>query len=1094
MENNNSFNYKVFLESFDYDKTEIEKYFHKVIENLENEASFLIGKRDDDVEKLYDEYTKNLELYDKIKYDILSKYFIDYIELNEEYNLKKSKLENETNERINELLDRIENERIVIDQIRSDYLVKFYEAKKEPQKNIDLISKKIDKEYLAHINFITDAKKSIENNKEFYINAEYYLKRADNALEFLDEISEYNEELFNESSIDSNIESNKLTVYLDYINKEIDETLNLSFLNLYDDVKGTFDTIILDSKNRKKEILNESKSLKLNIQKAFKTIDKEIIDTKEFFKNKLKDVSDPSLIKDINKDEKAMLDSLESRKMRISLDYSIEISLLDEEVRIIDSYIDELEKSNHSLGGSFIDEMNKTSSLVLSVLKSIKEFVEDELKAIGSFERDSREARQIVSYFTNRFKNLEIESSVERIKNYKDSIKKTIETNKNLDALAFEILTSEELLKIKLLDLRKILLTLDDELKIKSIEYDNKIEELEHTSTPLIEINNSKTQIELVKNDLKVDLDLLDHELEHKIKLIDLKKNIDILRNDYMIAYTRLENISKIIEKRTGIEPRIVDLTSSIELEKIIENILIDSSNKMKEYTLNIESFNKEIEELDSETSSKLRYLNNVLEIEIKNFENQKMKIVKESEIKKKKIYPLLRDIKSKSGTKLKELKTEYTKYKKEFIISNNKNESVYNELSSSTSTILSNYQDYFNNKELSNELDAYTEYLNNGLSNLYIELNDSLSKYNEYDFVSLTIADDMNFNDIKDYKESKFNILLDKKIKKYLNIVSASINKELDKIIFYKDKELDKKLKKIDDDYKEKIALIAIDNTILETPNLDKLDKIDIEKIEKTKEYEKNISSYKKYYMSTIDSIKTDYESRLNELKNLKDKCEHYTNNLNQEINKEIENEYTKIKDTHSKKIYDVTIGEKALAIKATSSISNMSDEIEKKNGDFEKIKKGYDDINKLYFDGTIEKAKEYYELMKNNMLKYERDVETYIAYKKQDKPNYISSLNKLISEYRINYEDINEFYKEKANIKKADNIFEYTKLLNETRDKDSKDFNEAYNFSKSYEESLEMLSNSLMEKAKSINESLSKDSIESVIKFGDKIDKTTL
>ncbi len=1089
MDKSNSLNYKVFLESIGYDTERIEKYFHKVISNLESEASFLIGKRDEDVEKQYLEYTKNLELYSQIKYDILSKYFIDYIELNEEYNLKKAKHESEIREKIDNLLDQIERERLVIDQLRSDYLVKFYEAKKEPQRNIDLISKKIDTEYNKHVQFIFDAKKSIENNKEYYITAEQYIEKIDKALEFLDEISGYNEELLDENKSDSKIEANKLSIYLDYINNEIDKTSNTSFVSLYDNVSKTFVSLIDNVKLRKEEILKESKSLKSNIAYCFNRIDKEIEETREYYDKKLINDYPPQVIKEIKKDRDIMLKSLETRKIRISLDYSIEINLLDEEASILDSYINELDKSNKALGGSFIDEMEKSSIMVLSLMKSVREFVQDELRAIDSFERDSNEAREIVKYFNNRFRNLQIESTLEILKNNRESISKAIENNRTLDILAFEILTSEELLKIKLLNLKKTLLTLDDELKIKSIEYDIKIEELEHTSTPLIVINNCKSKIELLKNDLKVDIDILNHDLEHKIKIIDLKKDIDILRNDYMIAYTRLDNISKIIDKKVDIEPKIIDLLSSIELERIVENVLIDSANKMNEYSLTMVKYDKDIEELDSDTNSRIRYLNNVLEIEIKNFENEKSKILKESENRKKEIYPSLVNIKSDSGKKLKELRKKYNADKQYFFDTNNKNKKVYLTLSSTLNDLISEYEKKLENIDLSNRV-----FINNVIdeSNLLVKkVNDELIKNNGYDINEIVI--NINLLPVLSASENKYLKTLKKAISSFIKDLKVLINKELSKIVYYEGKALDKEVKKIDDEYKENIALIAIKNTILETPSLDNLDKIDEESIIKTKEYEKNISSYKKYYMSTIESIRNDYDSRFKELTDLKDKCENYVLNLNESINDKIDYEYSRIKENHEKKIYDATIGERELAKKASASISNMSDEVEKKNSDFEKIKKGYDDINKLYFDTTIEKAKEYYETIKSEMNKFEDDVETYIEFKKQDKSNYMSSLNSLVNEYKSNFNDLNEYYRDIANNKKAEKIFEYTKLLEETKEKNMSEFEKEFTTSKTYEKSLEMLTSSLMEKAKRVNDSLSKDSVETVITFGNKIDKLT-
>ena len=71
-------NYKIFLESLNFDEKRIQKYFNSIIEGLEKEVSLAKDIKNKRIEEIYDAYQENLTLYDKVKEDILSKYLYEY--------------------------------------------------------------------------------------------------------------------------------------------------------------------------------------------------------------------------------------------------------------------------------------------------------------------------------------------------------------------------------------------------------------------------------------------------------------------------------------------------------------------------------------------------------------------------------------------------------------------------------------------------------------------------------------------------------------------------------------------------------------------------------------------------------------------------------------------------------------------------------------------------------------------------------------------------------------------------------------------------------------------------------------------------------
>ena len=95
---------------------------------------------------------------------------------------------------------------------------------------------------------------------------------------------------------------------------------------------------------------------------------------------------------------------------------------------------------------------------------------------------------------------------------------------------------------------------------------------------------------------------------------------------------------------------------------------------------------------------------------------------------------------------------------------------------------------------------------------------------------------------------------------------------KEIDKIDVLSDLDIEKEIKALENKSKEDIAKLVIDNTIDMEIDLLAIDDIKKAKEKVNKSFEKEISDFKKSYLQTKDSIKEEYNEKLNNLNLLKD------------------------------------------------------------------------------------------------------------------------------------------------------------------------------------------------------------------------------
>lgn len=169
--------YENFLSGIEYNPSEVENYFNKRIESLENELFSLSDKQDQSLTDLYNQYEDELKKYDDVKRDVLKKYLQEYQELNDQNEKDIAQIENEYYAKKSETLDKIDLENDVINKIRYSYIDKLYQAKKIPASHMREVEKKIDEEYQQHAETIFVAKdRLLRNNEEFYADAEKHLE------------------------------------------------------------------------------------------------------------------------------------------------------------------------------------------------------------------------------------------------------------------------------------------------------------------------------------------------------------------------------------------------------------------------------------------------------------------------------------------------------------------------------------------------------------------------------------------------------------------------------------------------------------------------------------------------------------------------------------------------------------------------------------------------------------------------------------------------------------------------------------------------------------------------------------------------------
>ena len=1103
-------NYKTFLESLNYDEEKIQKYFNNLKESLEKEAILYRELKDKSISELYKDYEENLSLYDKVKEDILYKYFDEFKEINENYGINLMKIENEYIGNKGKILDIIDQEKFIINEIKRDELISFYEKKKDAQHRIREVNRLIDEEYEKHIGIILSAKEKLLSNNEFYVNAEKHINELDKSIKFLEEFSEFNQDFLSLNAKDTeDLNTNNLTIYLEFIDTEIEKIKSTSsVLSKYKRIEHTFTSILKELDTRIDTLSNDYKEIKRDIKDRLESIDFDIENINKYYDSSTLDHPEKKDLNDFARKE--VISGINKKKERLIITSSFDIDLIEREKENIIKFKNALNNLNQELYKSYNDEITNNIGNLVSILESIKILIKDEINSISYFSIESRDSKDIIGYIKKRFNTLEIKKRSETYRIYRDYLIKLVDDNKELDSLAFEILTSEELLKIKLLDLKRELQTINDKTEISIIEYDSSIKEIEDTWPQTHVILDKKAELDLINHDYEIDKSILKHELDNQIYLLDFRKEIDLLRLEYMIAYSRLENITKVIDKVNTDDPKIKDIESQIMLERIIELTLLEFSGKKKEYDSSHSSSTKGLEALESETNSRIRYLNNVLEIERNNFEERKRKLVETTKKLKEAYYPALIENKRKAGDELKALKKETLKNKKEIIETNEKEIQLFNDLNKDLESLYEEYQN-----KLHALVDSAFESLDSYINNIDVFIKNTLNTFRDFENEVNSKINSLAYKNIKKYEYNKKSVLdsIDKlnnlliessfdKLEKYkknsLSIIDKeisesinSINKLLNEVRPYTDKELDEILKSIDSKYKEKIAEIAINNTILQTPTLEKIYDVEKDQDKIREGYEIDIAAFKKQYLETMDTIKREYQERFDELTGMKDAAIRYNEDMNDSISRKILEAYENIKENLNEDIESIKKTSTEQKEKANSMVEILSDDILEKNKAFENSSKNIIEDNKNYRKELSKKAIEYYQKIENIKDNNEKELERLKYEKLSYREKYVSDLIKNASLFKESYVEYRSNIINESEERVLDKTLEFTKLFNKIKDDSYNSFENIEKPIHKFIDTSESLTDNIITKTSETTKDLTESAIKSLDEFTKELDK---
>lgn len=1110
MQENSNLSYKKFLESIDYDSKEIEKYFENILESLKKEASLITDKRDSKIENLYIQFEEDIKRNDDIKKELIDSYIKSFEDINERYISNLSKINNSFLYEKNQLLDKIEEEKNIIKTINHNILIEYFEKKRPYQDKIDEVSKKLDSEYIQSTNLIFETKNLLTYNNEYYLNAESHINLLDKQIRFLLEFKDYNNSLYKHEIDETESLINKIQIYIDYVNEISQEIASFeSDDNVFEPLSSSYNLILSNIEELLSSLDKDIYVFKIDVKEKLDSLKKDLDSINKYYDSLILDAKKEKEKKIINKRRNVLINHITTKLERLSLDSSMEVELLSNTKADINKFRDNLLSLSSSIKDYYNSVYVSNDTLIINTLNIIKEILNDQLESVHIFIENTKDSKEIINYFKNRYNKIDIDNKLKSIQIYKEGIERLLSKSKELDTLAFELVSNQEILKMKLLDLKKEYLTIDDQTKIKEIEYDMIIDELERDKIPRLTINNSKEEILLLEKDLSIDEKILKNEYDNELHLLEVKKEIDLLRCDYIAAYSRLENMSKIIEVKNEYDIESADIKNQIELEKSIQVILLDAIEKQLKYNSMIEKYEKDIENLDQETNQKTRYLNNVLEIEIKTFENKKKKLENISKDLEYLSYPDIKSKKIKTAEKIKnikkELKEKINKIKEDNEYNINASIELMEKLNklydSSSSSFKSLFNKLFENDPTLNlNTSTLKEILNHKIIVLFESINNTLK---EYKLKNLEVDYNLNhyqrqissiLNDISKASKEELKSLkkeLGKEIDLMLESIKSLSFKEINKIDVLSDLDIEKEIKTLEKKSNENIAKLVIDNTIDMEVDFLAIDDIKKAREKVNKSFEKEISDFKKSYLQTKDSIKEEYNEKLNNLNLLKDFAIKNSKDLDRDMNISINSMIDKVSSSKDDKVQSLTSQNTINQERIDEKILSLSNEIQEKNNMFEKMKiesnnevetfkENIKEIAKSNFQESLNKKKENEDLLNRESLGYI-----------ENRDSYFRRLNANALEFKESFRAREDALIETHSISKADKEIEYAKLYKEVRDDLKESIENIKEPIHSFSAEIEELSDEMNKKVLELTNLFNNSSKDLYTKFMKNIDK---
>lgn len=1051
--------YESFLLAVDYNPEDVEKYFDKIERDFDEELLSLLDLSDKELSKIYQNYEEKIKDYEQIKVDVLTKYFRDYESLNVNYEKEVASLENDYYARKSELQEIINQENELISKIKYDFLMKFYEKKKSVQENIKKITQSTDKEFEKHANIIFNAKEYLlSNNTEYFNNANSHLAEIRKTIKFLEELNEYTKNLKQSvNALKTTDTIRTIDIYTEYINDQKTIALNIAPLSLkYNELEQGFISLSNELTSRFDALNKEILSLNKNISDKEKDFEKDVEAINTYFKNEIEKETDKDVIKTLLHQQAVLLKKVAYDKNHLLIESHIDLELLRSQKENINNLKLSLSALNSDIKNSYIDQLEKNSQMLGETYDTLLLILNDEKNAVLQFEGDTSDSREIIQYFEDRFNKLELNTRLEILDKYEKYLVKNIQDNQKLNNIAFTILTNEEVVKLKLLDLKREFLTIDDEVQIKKIKYDNDIEEMKELIHPSLVIKNTQTEIALLKKDYEIDKSIALNELNNSISILDLRKNIDVMRYDYMCAYARLDNVINIINAKNTNSDQIAELKTQIQLQKILEIFLFESISRKNQYEVTMERYHKYTEELDTETQARLRYLNNVLEIERDKFQEKKESLKQLYNSLKSLVYPEMIDVKKQAGKLIIECKKIFARLEEA-----EKNEVKYNQdslvhsINKTKNALLVTDEaiDSLFNKEKDNisiykNVDPahFTSFASSIFDGLVSVINQEIKNINCPKLKEVTF-NTKKYNHIstlftKKFKSSKSNrsyvssfTYLIKSLKKMAESLYQKYLHEMKKVLSPSDEELLFAL----DSYEEVRKAILTEKVINTTLHLNSFYD-DIEEIEKARrkvsdEINAQISETKKNYIQTVKSIEDEYKIKIDQLDRFIAGVEEKRTKDKDELNRILAETFEKLENDTSTSIKKNNEESEAERKNAKQSAASLSKEIESVNNSLEVEKKKNEEKNVSYRKTMEEKAKTaFYEAGKAK----EKNEDELTQEEKNKEDNRNAYFEKIIIdslEVKENYQKNKDELEKQIDKEKIEKTIEYGKIFEEVK-----------------------------------------------------------
>lgn len=1081
--------YNEFLKGLDYKPELVEKYFDNLVNSLKEDLFKFEKSGDEELQKAFEEYYLKEAKYDEIKEEIRKSYENEKEKLISNYKLDILNLENTANAKISEINDRIEFDKNNINQIKLMELKNLRDAIKIPSQKIRDINKRISEEYTMHADSIFRIREELTRvSQEFYINSDNHIKEIDKLLRFFKEIEEYGLEL-RRNITPSTIESsqNRINLYVEFISENKLAWTNIQgLLDEFGIVKNTFTNIYDELSEREKEKTEESIKLKVLAKEKLDSLNEAIKNTEANFNELLNSDIDKKRKNFYLKEKEAILSKFNSDRVSLAMKTSIESTILNKEEKYLSEFHDKLVDLNANIYDTYTSTIKKNNDELIETINQMETILIDTKKGIERINGGYIGAQNLLIYFEKRYSTLCLNKRIDALNLYKEYILKSVKSNKEMDVLAFELLTSDEVKTLKLLELEREYLCIDENVKINEMRYDIEKKEMEETLDLDINIENNKAEIDLIRKDLEIDKAIKTHEFENEIKHLDLKYKVDTLRVDYMSAYNRLDNVKLIIGIKDKSDSVIGKINTQIRIQNMIEIALLECISRKEAYDDLIKKCDDDLKELDLITKEKIRYQNNVLEIERNLFEENKKRINDTHKELRQGIYPEILGLKKDTYDRIKHIKNTFDKAKKNEKEENKNKEKNYKEALLSFNEIFSSSNKAIDNSYKEDDGDdspyysmvdssKYTDQLDLTL-NKYIQKVNSILSENSLEPLEAKQINTSSFKQtLKSTKRKDDRLDAYKDIKKKYKDEILRIKKQFIKKINEKlpdDKKSEEQYLSIYDEMmKSIVAQEAIKGNEKLSPYLDDLETLDKSRQEVLKEKEDHLKKFKEQYLQTIKTIDKEYNDKLDQLNTFKNSVIEKNDTSNQDIDliihdatlklRENRDEVLKKKDT----IRDVNYKNRE------SKIASLQGEVNILNKDIENSKKEIDDSNKLFRDDKAQEAKDDYanyqlfkeknqQMMKDRILSHDENREEYI------KNISIDALNT-----KEKYQDRKEKIIETEEMKKADTLMEFERIYSSIRQNVLPSHDSISAPFIDFEKEVEKITNELIKESEAIN-----------------------